>query len=156
MSDADFRDLENHACPGAGACGGQFTANTMALALEFLGLSPMGSASPPALDARKGDAAYKAGTLVVDQLRRGLTPRTILTRLAFENAIAGVAATGGFDQRRAAPPGDRPRGRRPPDASTTSTPSAPGRRPLPTSSPAAGSSPPTWTRPAGRRWWPIA
>src|SRR5215468_412412 len=63
MSDADFCDLENHACPGAGACGGQFTANTMALALEFLGLSPMGSASPPALDPRKQDVAFRAGQL---------------------------------------------------------------------------------------------
>jgi dihydroxy-acid dehydratase len=95
MSDADFCDLENHACPGAGACGGQFTANTMALALEFLGLSPIGTASPPALDARKGDIAFRVGQMVVDQLKRGLKPRDILTRAAFENAIAGVAATGG-------------------------------------------------------------
>src|SRR5437870_3170820 len=95
MSNTDFKDLEDHACPGAGACGGQFTANTMALALEFLGLSPMGSASPPALDPRKQSVAYEAGRLVVDQLKRGLKPRDILTRKAFENAIAGVAATGG-------------------------------------------------------------
>jgi dihydroxy-acid dehydratase len=95
MSDADFGALENHACPGAGACGGQFTANTMALALEFLGLSALGTASPPALDARKGEVAFRAGQLVVDQLRRGLKPRDVLTRAAFENAIAGVAATGG-------------------------------------------------------------
>jgi len=95
MSEEDFRDLEDHACPGSGACGGQFTANTMALAMEFLGLSPVGTASPPAEDARKRDVAFESGKLVVDQLRRGLTPKTILTRLAFENAIAGVAATGG-------------------------------------------------------------
>jgi dihydroxy-acid dehydratase len=95
MSDADFCELENHACPGAGACGGQYTANTMALALEFLGLSPMGSASPPALDPRKGEVAFQAGKLVVDQLKRGLKPRDILTKKAFENAIAGVAASGG-------------------------------------------------------------
>src|SRR5262249_51345566 len=95
LSDADFCDLENHACPGAGACGGQFTANTMALALEFLGLSPLGTASPPALDPRKQDVALRAGRLVVEQLRRGLKPKQILTRQAFENAIAGVAATGG-------------------------------------------------------------
>ncbi len=95
MSEADFRELEDHACPGAGACGGQFTANTMAMALEFLGLSPIGSASPPAMDPRKADVAYRAGQLVVDQLRRGLKPSAILTRQAFENAIAGVAATGG-------------------------------------------------------------
>ncbi len=95
ITDADLLELENVACPGAGACGGQFTANTMALALEFLGLSPMGSASPPATDERKQKAAFEAGKTVVDQLRRGLLPKKILTRLAFDNAIAGVAATGG-------------------------------------------------------------
>src|SRR3954469_16834483 len=95
MTDERFRDMEDHACPGAGACGGQFTANTMALALEFLGLSPVGTASPPALDPRKNRVAHEAGRLVMDQLTRGLKPRDILTRLAFENAIAGVAATGG-------------------------------------------------------------
>ncbi len=95
MSEADFCELENQACPGAGACGGQFTANTMALALEFLGLSPMGTASPPALDPRKGDVAFRAGQLVIQQLKQGLKPRDLLTRQAFENAIAGVAATGG-------------------------------------------------------------
>jgi dihydroxy-acid dehydratase len=95
MSEADLLELENQACPGPGACGGQFTANTMALALEFLGVSPVGSASPPAVDARKEKAAYDAGVLVIDQLRQGLFPKQLLTRLAFENAIAGVAATGG-------------------------------------------------------------
>jgi dihydroxy-acid dehydratase len=95
MSAEDFATLENAACPGAGACGGQFTANTMALALEFLGLSPVGSASPPALDERKREQAYRCGELVVKQLQEGLRPSRILTRLAFENAIAGVAATGG-------------------------------------------------------------
>jgi dihydroxy-acid dehydratase len=95
MSNAEFCDLENHACPGAGACGGQFTANTMAMALEFLGLSPMGTASPPALDPRKNQVAFEVGRLVVDQLKRGLRPSGILTRKSFENAIAGVAASGG-------------------------------------------------------------
>jgi dihydroxy-acid dehydratase len=95
MTDDELKDLEDVACPGAGACGGQFTANTMALAFEFLGISPIGTASPPAMDPRKKEVAYKAGKLVVEQLRRGLKPRDILTRLAFENAIAGVAATGG-------------------------------------------------------------
>src|SRR6266516_3590001 len=95
MSDADLRELENVACPGAGACGGQFTANTMAMALEFLGLSPMGTASVPATDPRKDEVALRCGQLVVDLLRRGMTPRDILTRQAFENAIAGVAASGG-------------------------------------------------------------
>ncbi|RUL89412.1 dihydroxy-acid dehydratase [Tautonia sociabilis] len=95
MTDEELHELEGVACPGAGACGGQFTANTMALAFEFLGLSPIGTASPPAMDPRKKEVAYKAGKLVVDQLRKGLMPKSILTRLAFENAIAGVAATGG-------------------------------------------------------------
>ncbi|GBD35171.1 Dihydroxy-acid dehydratase [bacterium HR36] len=95
ISEQEFREIENCACPGAGACGGQFTANTMALALEFLGLSPMGSASPPALDPRKKEVAYECGRLVMDMLRRGQKPRDYLTRASFANAIAGVAATGG-------------------------------------------------------------
>ena len=95
MSDADLRDLENVACPGAGACGGQFTANTMAMVLEFIGLSPMGTTSVPATDPRKDQVALRCGQLVMDILRRGVTPRDILTRQAFENAIAGVAASGG-------------------------------------------------------------
>ena len=93
MSDADLRELENVACPGAGACGGQFTANTMAL--EFLGLSPMGTASVPATDRRKDEVATRCGQLIMDLLRRGVTPRDLLTRQAFENAITAVAASGG-------------------------------------------------------------
>jgi dihydroxy-acid dehydratase len=95
MSDEDLKEIEDHACPGAGACGGQFTANTMAMVLEFLGLSPMGSASPPAEDPRKDEVCVEAGELIMDLLQRGLTPRDILTREAFENAIAAGAATGG-------------------------------------------------------------
>jgi len=95
MSDSDLRELENVACPGAGACGGQFTANTMAMVLEFIGLSPMGTASIPATDPRKDQVAQQCGQLVMDILRRGVTPRDILTRQAFENAITGVAASGG-------------------------------------------------------------
>ena len=95
MSDADLRELENVACPGAGACGGQFTANTMAMVLEFIGLSPMGTASVPATDPRKDEVARNCGLLIMDLLRRGVTPHDILTRQAFENAIAGVAASGG-------------------------------------------------------------
>ena len=95
MSDEDLKDLELHACPGAGACGGQFTANTMAMALEFLGLSPIGSASPPALDARKEEVCVAAGTLVMELLERGLTPQRILSRESFENAIVAGAASGG-------------------------------------------------------------
>jgi len=95
MSDADLLAMENSACPGAGACGGQFTANTMAMVCEFLGLSPMGSASVPALDARKPEVAQAAGANVMELLSRDLRPRQVLTRDAFENAIASVAATGG-------------------------------------------------------------
>src|SRR2546427_3043820 len=95
MSDVDLRELENAACPGAGACGGQFTANTMAMALEFIGLSPMGTTSVPAVDPRKDEVGVACGRLVMDLLRRGVRPRDILTRAAFENAIAGVAASGG-------------------------------------------------------------
>ncbi|GAC1349127.1 MAG: dihydroxy-acid dehydratase [Ktedonobacteraceae bacterium] len=95
MSDADLRELENVACPGAGACGGQFTANTMAMALEFIGLSPMGTASVPATDRRKDDVGMRCGQLIMDLLKRGVTPSHILTRQAFENAIAGVASSGG-------------------------------------------------------------
>jgi dihydroxy-acid dehydratase len=95
MSDADFDELERRACPGAGACGGQFTANTMATVCETLGIAPFGSASVPAEDGAKAEVARQAGALVIDLLRRGLRPRQILTREALENAIAAVAATGG-------------------------------------------------------------
>ncbi len=95
MSDADLKEIESVACPGAGACGGQFTANTMAMALEFIGLTPMGLGNVPATDPRKDEAAYRSGTLVMDLLRAGITPSQILTRKAFENAISAVVATGG-------------------------------------------------------------
>jgi len=95
MSDADFLALENSACPGAGACGGQFTANTMALACEFLGIAPIGDSSVPATDSEKDNASRHAGALVINLLRRGVKPRDIITRKALENAIASVAATGG-------------------------------------------------------------
>jgi dihydroxy-acid dehydratase len=95
MSDGDLKELEDVTCPGAGACGGQFTANTMAMALEFLGLSPMGTASVAATDPAKDEVGRRCGTLVMDLLGRGVRPRDIATRAAFDNAIAGVAATGG-------------------------------------------------------------
>ena len=95
MSDPDFEELENVACPAAGACGGQFTANTMSTVMEFIGLSPMGANGVPAMDPRKDEVAFEAGKLVMDLLRRGVRPRDVLTRQAFENAIASVAATGG-------------------------------------------------------------
>ena len=95
MSDADLADLENHACPGAGACGGQFTANTMATACEFLGISPMGSASVPATDPKKDNVGMHAGDLIMELVRRDVRPCAILSRKALENAIASVAASGG-------------------------------------------------------------
>ncbi|MGB3681676.1 MAG: dihydroxy-acid dehydratase, partial [Rubrobacteraceae bacterium] len=95
MNDAEFREMEENACPGAGACGGQFTANTMALALQFLGLSPMGSADPAANDPRKDEVCVEAGKLIMQMLDKGLVPQDILTKTSFENAIASVAATGG-------------------------------------------------------------
>jgi dihydroxy-acid dehydratase len=95
MSDEELKALEDVACPGAGACGGQYTANTMAMAMEFIGLSPLGTASAPAVDPRKDEIGRQAGELIMDLLRRNVRPRDILTRGAFENAIAGVAASGG-------------------------------------------------------------
>ena len=95
LSATEFAALENSACPGAGACGGQFTANTMATACEFLGISPFGSATVPAMDSNKDDVAKRAGELAVDLITRDLRPRQILSRASFENAIAAVAATGG-------------------------------------------------------------
>jgi dihydroxy-acid dehydratase len=95
MSAAKLAELEGAACPGSGACGGQYTANTMALALEVLGLSPVGYATIPAEDRRKDDATRAAGTLAVQLLRDGRRPLQRLSRASFENAIAAVAATGG-------------------------------------------------------------
>lgn len=95
MSDEELKELENTACPGPGACGGQYTANTMATALEFLGLSAMGTASVPATDPLKDEVGFQCGRLVMELLDQDLRPSHILKRAAFENAIAGVAATGG-------------------------------------------------------------
>ena len=88
-------DREYAACPGAGACGGQFTANTMATVMEMIGLSPMSTASVPQVDPRKQQVAFRCGQVVMDAVRADRRPRTIATRKAFENAIASVAATGG-------------------------------------------------------------
>ncbi len=90
-----FKDVEDHACPGAGACGGQFTANTMSTAYEMLGMSPMGWNGIPAIDPRKEEVAFESGKLVMELVRKGVTPRSLMTRKSFENAIAGVMATGG-------------------------------------------------------------
>ena len=95
IEEEQFKSVENSACPGAGACGGQFTANTMSTVMEFLGISPMGSNGIPATAAEKDEAAFNAGKLVVELLRRDVRPSQILTRKSIENAIASVAATGG-------------------------------------------------------------
>jgi len=95
MSDAELLALENVACPGAGACGGQYTANTMSTVMELIGLSPMGFNSIPAMDPRKDEVAFRCGDVVMNLLKRGIRPGDILTHAAFENAIAGVATTGG-------------------------------------------------------------
>ncbi len=95
LGDEGLLEVEQQACPGAGACGGQFTANTMSMALTFLGISPMGANEVPATDPRKAGAARDAGALVMKLLRDGITPRRILTRQALENAITAVAASGG-------------------------------------------------------------
>ena len=91
----DLAAIERHACPGEGACGGMFTANTMSSIGEALGMSVPGSASPPAIDARRNGDAAAAGAAVVNMLRLGITPRQIMTKPAFENAIALTSALGG-------------------------------------------------------------
>src|SRR5436190_4418093 len=95
MTDAELYELENVACPAAGACGGQYTANTMSTVMEFIGLSPMGFNGIPAMDPRKDEVSYRCGEVVMNCLRKDIRPSDILTRKAFENAIAGVATTGG-------------------------------------------------------------
>jgi dihydroxy-acid dehydratase len=95
ITETELRALEDVACPGAGACGGQFTANTMAMAGQMLGISPMGLSDVPAVDARKAIAAVRCGELVMKLVAQDLRPRQILTRAAFENAITAVAATAG-------------------------------------------------------------
>ena len=111
MTEEELKLIEDHACPTHGACGGQYTANTMAMAMEFIGLSPLGTASPPAVsweqekagegtkssvvNPAKMEIGRQAGRLIMELLERGIRPRDILTREAFENAIAGVAASGG-------------------------------------------------------------
>ncbi|HET7056110.1 MAG TPA: dihydroxy-acid dehydratase, partial [Thermomicrobiales bacterium] len=111
ITEEELKLFEDHACPTHGACGGQYTANTMAMAMEFIGLSPLGTASPPAVsdeqwhegigtrgdvvNPRKMEIGRQAGKLIMEMLAKGIRPLDILTRDAFENAIAGVAATGG-------------------------------------------------------------
>ena len=95
MTDQQLATLEAAACPGAGACGGQFTANTMSMVCELIGISPMGGNAVPALDGRKEEVAQDAGKLVMELARSNRCPRQVMTREALENGIASVAATGG-------------------------------------------------------------
>jgi len=95
IDDAQLKAIEDSACPGAGSCGGQFTANTMSTVMEFLGISPMGSNGIPAMSPEKDAAAFAVGQIVMDLLRKDIRPSQFFTRQAFENAIAAVAATGG-------------------------------------------------------------
>src|SRR5277367_523668 len=95
ITDQQLEDLEAAACPGPGACGGQFTANTLAMAGEFLGISPFNLTGVPAMSPEKHEASRQAGRMIMDLARSGLTPRKILTRAALENAIAAVCASGG-------------------------------------------------------------
>ncbi|MGH7370093.1 MAG: dihydroxy-acid dehydratase [Candidatus Methylomirabilaceae bacterium] len=95
ISAEELHAIEGHACPGAGACGGQFTANTMSTAFEMLGISPMGWNGVPAMDPRKEEVAFDSGKLVMELLRRGITPKQVITRKSLLNSIAGVMATGG-------------------------------------------------------------
>src|SRR3989454_8841918 len=95
MSEADLAELEAVACPGAGACGGQYTANTMSMLMEVIGLSPVGFNSIPAIDPDKHPAARRMGDIVFRVLEDDIRPSRILTRRAFDNAIAAVAASGG-------------------------------------------------------------
>jgi dihydroxy-acid dehydratase len=95
MTTEELIELERRACPGAGACGGQFTANTMSIAFEFLGISPMGFNGVPALDPKKHQVAKDCGKILIDLLKKDLRPRDIITRPALENAIAAIATTGG-------------------------------------------------------------
>ena len=95
MTAEEVTDLEDRACPGAGACGGQFTANTMATAITFLGISPMGANEVPAIDPRKKQVAFDCGKPVMELLTQRHSPEQIITHASLQNAIASVAATGG-------------------------------------------------------------
>ena len=156
ITDEELTELEDVASPGAGACGGQFTANTMAMAFQMLGISPMGPSDIPAQDGSKAQAAYDAGVMVMDVLARGQRPSDIITREAIENAIAAVAMSGGStnavlhllalaSEMRARAVDRRLRRASPP-----------ARRCSATSSPAAATSPPTCTPPAAPRSSPAA
>ncbi len=110
ITEEQLTRLAHVACPGAGACGGQYTANTMAMAVEMMGMSLVDSASVPAVDPKKDDVAFAVGQQAVELLRRNLRPSDIITKASLENAIASVAGDGWLHQRRAPPHRHRPRG----------------------------------------------
>ena len=112
ITDDELLALERDACPGYGACTGHFTANTMAVAIDFLGLGPIGLGSVPAADPAKAEAGEAAGRLVLDVIERDVRPSSLVTRAGLENAIVGVTGTGGSTNASAAPAGDRERSRR--------------------------------------------
>ena len=95
MTEKEVIELEDRACPGAGACGGQYTANTMATAITFLGISPMGANEVPAVDPQKSQVAFDCGAKVMELLKKDIRPKQIITHASLQNAIASVAATGG-------------------------------------------------------------
>ena len=150
ITDQDLADIEAAASPGAGACGGQYTANTMAMAFEMMGISPIGPSLAPAQDATKSDHAYAAGELVMDVLRRGQKPSDLITKESLENAILAVAASGGSTNGvlHLLAVAEKPACRW---TSTTSTASPNPARASATSSPAGASWPPTCTPQAAPR-----
>ena len=148
MSDADVHELEGVACPGAGACGGQFTANTMATVLEFLGISPGGLNDIPATDPAKKDAAYEAGKIAMRLVRDDVRPSQIMTRDALENARRRGRRDRRLDERRPAPARDRRRARHPADDRRVRRDRGAHAGDRRHQSPAAASSRPTCTRPA--------
>jgi dihydroxy-acid dehydratase len=95
ITETELKEIEDHACPGPGACGGQYTANTMATVVEILGLCPMGAAAVPQMDPAKNDVSFRCGQIIMDAVRADRKPRDIVTRCSIDNAIAAVAATGG-------------------------------------------------------------
>ena len=147
MSDADLLALENVACPGAGACGGQYTANTMSTVMELIGLSPMGFNGIPAMDPRKDEVAFRCGEVVMNLLRKGIKPSDILTHAGIRERDCRSRDHRRLDQRR--PPSARhlARDRRTARTSTIFNASASARRSSPISSLPENMSPPTWTPP---------
>ena len=95
MNEADFKELEDHACPAAGACGGQFTANTMSMAFTALGISPTGMNDIPAMDPKKDEACIQIGKLIIELIKQDVRPSQIITKKSIENSIRAVATSGG-------------------------------------------------------------